>query len=1116
MEKEKLTIQKPFSMFLASTLILLISLNPAVTTLCSLISDETQNKMPANGTASSPAQDNMTFTSGKTLSLTTNTTVNFTLGPKFSFSSGITIQFTDTNSTPILPGFYGQLLTGYVPSELVPCSWWEILNASSSAGTYFHVDNASGNTFHINQVVPTGIYPMSHGETITAEHRINNITQGSKFLIRDPLNWTLPANSWWSITSPVGWKAVKFHVDWADVNGTFHLDQVIDAIPQAEHSYMVTAEQAVADISQGDYFIAKDPASTPEPCTWWEIIEPTPSSGRGFHVDWKDVNGTFHIDQVDPSNITFSPPTSEIFAEKRISAIQTGMSFKFEPTGGYDPNPGDWWEILYPQELNDTEFRIDSVYGGRIHVSQVYPSNKTLSKPVCELIVEKKIHTITKDNSFKVIDPTSWVPEAGSWWNVTLPTNWADTVFHVDSNYGTTGFRVDFVNKTPSQLTIPPWSVTAERIPVHDIAVLSVSPNLTSVYQGWTCPIFVTVKNCGNFSETFFVDVEYVKNQQGDGPPVTTSPMKIQDLQPGESKILCYYWITKGVSPDTYGIKACLHGVSDEIPINNEVYSFPTWVTVVTPLSLFFNEGFGDYTPTGMPDFDQRQDNWTNPTIGNWSYCGPTAVANSLWWYDSKFEPNQPPIPPPERSDEFPLVSSYIPQEIDDHDPENVQMLIVHLAKLMDTDGQRTSTPATAHNGTMVGDMKAGLTQYLSWAGVNPLGDVNGDGTVDQTDIDIVNDAMGSTPGMSSWNMAADIFPVTQNVGQWPNLPQADNIVNASDLELVEAHLGETGLFSEYSRDRPDLFEIENEIKQGRDVTLSIGYWYWNLSAWTRNPKNHFVTVAGINASQKKIYISDPIFDAREAGLISDGYVPIPHTYPHDATVHNNAQFVSYDGYALQYIPSPQFPLLCPGGNWTLKDYPGKPGVGWLSVIESAIVASSLGMHDLTITNIKTSKDGCKPMPVVCQNCSMTINITLTNRGNFTETFNLTSYINSSVLASQSIALESGGSTTITAIWNTTGLDKGNYSISAYVQSVLFETHMSDNSLTWGLAQVTMLGDINGDRIVDIFDLARFGISFGSKPGDPNWDPNADINDDGLIDIFDLVIAALHFGDIDP
>jgi len=30
------------------------------------------------------------------------------------------------------------------------------------------------------------------------------------------------------------------------------------------------------------------------------------------------------------------------------------------------------------------------------------------------------------------------------------------------------------------------------------------------------------------------------------------------------------------------------------------------------------------------------------------------------------------------------------------------------------------------HIGTNVWDMQAGIAQYLSWSGVNPLGDVNG------------------------------------------------------------------------------------------------------------------------------------------------------------------------------------------------------------------------------------------------------------------------------------------------------------------------------------------------------------------------------------------------------
>jgi hypothetical protein len=40
--------------------------------------------------------------------------------------------------------------------------------------------------------------------------------------------------------------------------------------------------------------------------------------------------------------------------------------------------------------------------------------------------------------------------------------------------------------------------------------------------------------------------------------------------------------------------------------------------------------------PSGMPDFDQNQNAWV-------SYCGPTAVANCLWWFDAVPEGWTPP-----------------------------------------------------------------------------------------------------------------------------------------------------------------------------------------------------------------------------------------------------------------------------------------------------------------------------------------------------------------------------------------------------------------------------------------------------------------------------------------
>ena len=57
-----------------------------------------------------------------------------------------------------------------------------------------------------------------------------------------------------------------------------------------------------------------------------------------------------------------------------------------------------------------------------------------------------------------------------------------------------------------------------------------------------------------------------------------------------------------------------------------------------------------------------------------------------------------------------------------------------------------------------------------------------------------------------------------------------------------------------------------------------------------------------------------------------------------------------------------------------------------------------------------------------------------------------------------------------------------------------------------------VLGDLNDDGIVDIYDVVTMAIAFGSKPGDPNWNANADLVSDNIIDIYDVVTLASNFG----
>ncbi|HLF85742.1 MAG TPA: PA14 domain-containing protein, partial [Nitrospiria bacterium] len=54
--------------------------------------------------------------------------------------------------------------------------------------------------------------------------------------------------------------------------------------------------------------------------------------------------------------------------------------------------------------------------------------------------------------------------------------------------------------------------------------------------------------------------------------------------------------------------------------------------------------------------------------------------------------------------------------------------------------------------------------------------------------------------------------------------------------------------------------------------------------------------------------------------------------------------------------------------------------------------------------------------------------------------------------------------------------------------------------------------DLDGSGRVDGFDLGRIGMAFVSKPGDPNWNPDADFNGDGFVDESDLTLFGHDFG----
>jgi len=268
-------------------------------------------------------------------------------------------------------------------------------------------------------------------------------------------------------------------------------------------------------------------------------------------------------------------------------------------------------------------------------------------------------------------------------------------------------------------------------------------------------------------------------------------------------------------------------------------------VTANFALEWYWKPGnWTDYAPSGMPDFDQKQDQWTDP-MGNWTYCGPVAVANSLWWFDSRAETSG--IPPPASSDNYYLVTSYNASGWDDHDPQNVIPLVNNLSGLMNT----------GPNGTDVMDMQQGIRDYLNATG-------------------------------------------------------------------YAANYNETTML------RPNFTWIEGEVERCEDVVLLLGFWqapedYLPPEAWWRIG-GHYVTVAGVNSSGLQLGISDPYFDNAE--MAGPGVVlPAVHTaHPGNATVHNDAQYVSHDIYNVRQLILGHDPF----GNCALQNYAnGQPIVNF-------------------------------------------------------------------------------------------------------------------------------------------------------------------------------------------
>lgn len=114
-------------------------------------------------------------------------------------------------------------------------------------------------------------------------------------------------------------------------------------------------------------------------------------------------------------------------------------------------------------------------------------------------------------------------------------------------------------------------------------------------------------------------------------------------------------------------------------------------------------------------------------------------------------------------------------------------------------------------------------------------------------------------------------------------------------------------------------------------------------------------------------------------------------------------------------------------------------GEGNVNATDIKIFYINMPIHNVAIVNVVPEET------TIEQNQTIPINVTVMNEGNYTETFNLTLYYDSTEIGFQTLTLNGSKSRVLTFEWNTTGVPYGNYTLSAHTSTVPGEADTQDN-----------------------------------------------------------------------
>jgi hypothetical protein len=376
-------------------------------------------------------------------------------------------------------------------------------------------------------------------------------------------------------------------------------------------------------------------------------------------------------------------------------------------------------------------------------------------------------------------------------------------------------FLILLLSTTFVALQITPASSTG----VHDVAISNVELlyNTTVTYPTWPLEIYVTVKNNGDFPETFTQNVWIAPPY-----PITELDKIVENLVPEESRTLTFNWTVPSIDQkwpyDNSTIYAWTSSITNET--NRYDNEFIRKMTIRWPGDA---DGDGHVNQTdldivvdyyGRPNNEFPSANYTTLvdfngdgeiTIVDVSICGLNYYEGPCDWHDVAVT-GIVPVTYPTWNDDFYLTFGVTVQNKGWHYPETFYVTIYNGTNFIDTktvtnlasraerlitftlEGHQ-SLPGYPDNSSAVGQYPThtiraeastvsgeydttdnthdNVTVTVRWPG-----DANGDRHINQADKDIVSYSLGKEFPDPNYTASADF--------------NIDGIINATDLEILE------------------------------------------------------------------------------------------------------------------------------------------------------------------------------------------------------------------------------------------------------------------------------------------------------------------------------------------